>query len=479
MLILFVILACVAAVRIPPPPPVPFTPLDLIRPQDPYLRNTDSIYNITCLGRSDIPWASRYGNNLRSLQQSCAAARFYGSTAIHLNYGAYCERGDVAFTLTAWDTRDQINHALTRRLLRAMLECRTRCFCNHGLPDPNEQPKLVPTSRLTFSGPLPNEETKDTIPVDTRTPATLTRPLLMTRMLFNRPNNPLGVGIFRTNMIQCGGPLPQFDLPGPWSVEEFQNNQELCAVQLSGGNSSANAGAYCHRDGNIGKVVTFADDMTPRKDWTWSSTANFLDVASLRFHCWKNCLCAPPSRKPNYNDPLIPMWDFLLARLPQSGFSVGSGNRSPLGSSTDARGKSKTSNSGGSQRANQCAADPDNPGTCSIPWRTDILGPVPESVMKLPPPVPLAPTWNPNQQCGNRCDSNAECGSDCLCKVPSTTEARALGLDPVAAVAFCITLGSVFGRSLDETVEQTECLCNKTYVSNECCYSRDGVVQIR
>ncbi|KAL8871800.1 MAG: hypothetical protein Q9174_002448, partial [Haloplaca sp. 1 TL-2023] len=413
MLIFFIIFACVAAVRLPPPPAVPITNLQFVRDQDPHLRTTPSVHNITCLGKSDIPWASHWSpNNQRTLQRTCAAARFYGQSDAGLNYGGYCEGGDVAFSLARWDFREQYNAASRYRYIRSLLECRTRCFCNHGLADVNEQPKLVPTSRSTFSGPLPNEDPKDTIPVDTRTPATPARPLLMTRILMNTPRKVFDVGILRTNLIQCGGPLPQFDLPGPWTATEFQNNLDLCAVQLSGGNASANAGAYCHRDGTLGKVVTFADDMTPRKDWTWSSP-EFLNVAALRFHCWKNCLCAPPSRKPNYVDPLIPMWDFLLERLPQSGFIVNGGNRNPGGSSTDARGKSITSLTGASgQRTVQqeCPADPDEPAKCTVPWRTDLMGPVPDAVAKLAPPAPLPPTYDAAKQCGNRCDSNAECG---------------------------------------------------------------------
>ena len=168
----------------------------------------------------------------------------------------------------------------------------------------------------------------------------------------------------------------------------------------------------------------------------------------------------------------------MVARLPQSGFSVGRGNRNPLGSSTDARGRSKTSASGGNQPAAQCTADLDSPDTCSIPWRIDIMGPVPDSIAKLTPPLPLSPDGNTNQQCGNRCDSNANCGSDCLCKIPSVEEAQALGLDPIPAIAICITLASVFGRSLDEPSGQVECLCNATYISAECCHTRDGLVQI-
>ena len=477
MLILLLVLAWVASGQIAPPPDVQFTAIELVVPHTRDSGFVDPKYNITCLGDlSAIPWAWQHYNGL-SMQKSCAASRYGGSSHLDLNFGGYCEGQDVAFTLRAWTHRER-SPGRIRNLLRALLECRTRCFCNHGLENPNEQPKLVPITRKTFSGPVLDQERKDTITVDTRAPPSLTRPIHLTRLLLNRPTLQIDLGILRTNMIQCGGPLPVFDLPGPWSVGDFDNNTELCAVQLSGGSPAANAGAYCHRDGTAGKVVAFADDMTPRWDWTWSSSATFLSTASLRFHCWKNCLCAPPSRKPNYTDPLIPMWDFMVARLPQSGFSVGRGNRNPLGSSTDARGRSKTSASGGNQPAAQCTADLDSPDTCSIPWRIDIMGPVPDSIAKLTPPLPLSPDGNTNQQCGNRCDSNANCGSDCLCKIPSVEEAQALGLDPIPAIAICITLASVFGRSLDEPSGQVECLCNATYISAECCHTRDGLVQI-
>lgn len=478
MLILLIIFAWASSARIDPPPDIQFTSPMEINPHSRSGGNFDPRFNITCLGpHSDIPWNyHRYDG--RSMQKLCAQPQYGGQRDPGLNLGGYCQGQDVAFQYGAWSV--PASHVNSLRYIRPFLECRSRCFCNHGLQTPYEQPKSVPTTRKTFSGPLPNEGHASAIAVDRKSPASWARPEHLTRVLMNTPAPYQGndVGILPSNMIRCGGPLPAFDLPGPWNVGEFPNNQLLCAVQLSGGSAAANAGAYCHRDGTAGKLVAFADDMTPRWDWTWSSSGTFLNTASLRFHCWKNCLCAQPSKKPNYNDPLIPMWDFMLKRLPESGFSVTKGNRNPLGSSTDAKGKIKNSASEGNLPATQCATGSGDSGTCSIPWRTDIMGPIPDSVAKLSPPKPLSPDWNPNKQCGNRCDSNSDCGSDCLCKVPSTEEAHSLGLAPSPAIAFCITFASVFGRSLDQTLGQVECLCNATYISTACCHSRDGRVQI-
>ncbi|KAL8671652.1 MAG: hypothetical protein Q9168_003858 [Polycauliona sp. 1 TL-2023] len=367
MLILLVIFAWAASARIPPPPPVHFTNWDqfITRHDD---GNTatltaDPRNNITCLGdHTDIPWVYHHYDG-RSMQKLCALSFYGGTEDPGLNLGGYCEEHDVAFLQRGWTV--SATAMTTKRFLRPFLECRNRCFCNYGLQDPLQQPKQVPITRKTFSGPLPTENQAfgggaQVIPVDRMANAQKAHPSLVTRLLLNaeilQPNYQKDVGILPANMIECGGPLPTFDLPSPWLAADFANNTQLCAVQLSGGSAAANAGGYCHRDSTDGTTaVAFADDMTPRWDWTWSSSETFLNTASLRFHCWKNCLCFRKSRKPNYDDPLIPMWDYLLKRLPENGFSHTKGNRNPLGSSTDAKGKLKTSATGGNSRTAQCA----------------------------------------------------------------------------------------------------------------------------
>lgn len=42
----------------------------------------------------------------------------------------------------------------------------------------------------------------------------------------------------------------------------------------------------------------FSDELTPRHDWTWTG-GNFNFVASLRFYCYRHCVCASrPTRDP-------------------------------------------------------------------------------------------------------------------------------------------------------------------------------------
>lgn len=172
------------------------------------------------------------------------------------------------------------------------------------------------------------------------------------------------------------------------------------------------------------------------------------------------------------------MWVEILARTPKESVRITYGNRNPLGSSTDAKGNIKTSAAGTNQPVTQCAANATIPGTCTIPWRTDIMGPMPDPVAELALPQPPAPNWDQNKQCGDNCESNSDYGSDYLCKIPSTQEAHSLVVDPVAAAALCIGLASVFGRFLDHYKAQVECLCNATYTAPECCQSRNGMVHI-
>ena len=73
----------------------------------------------------------------------------------------------------------------------------------------------------------------------------------------------IDVGILQSNQIRCGGPLPSLPLPVPFSNQDFADNRDLRAVQLSGGNPAANAGASCFRINPIERIISFADDMTP------------------------------------------------------------------------------------------------------------------------------------------------------------------------------------------------------------------------
>lgn len=137
--ILQVLTLCSSVARCINEPPDPIRPF----PQD--LRLPDPRRNITCLGdRSDYGWHLDYGNG-RSMQQLCADPLYRGSDTAP-NFRGYCNEGDVFFSHNSGlhdpDTEGDV--------ARKTLECRNRCFCNFGLPDPQQQPKTVALTRKTF-----------------------------------------------------------------------------------------------------------------------------------------------------------------------------------------------------------------------------------------------------------------------------------------------------------------------------------------
>ena len=415
------------------------------------------------------------------MQQLCADP-LYGGSDTSPNFRGYCQSGDVFFSSAA----GLANRRTQQYGIRNLLECRSRCFCNYGLEDPLKQPTSVAVTRKTFDPPR-DGRWRLAIPLDRRDNAHGGWPTKVTRIYFsdNHPEVPAppwqlhmqfqDVGILPENRINCVGHLPEFMLPQPFDGHDFVSNQALCATQLSGGNVAANAGGYCYRNplASDERVVGFADDMTPRLDWTWSQStgSSFFSVASIRFHCWKNCRCTDPMRKKNFLDPQVRMWEWLTANTGGM-LSIGTGNPFPMGSSTDQRGRPRTTSNGGNVPLAECAASPD--GICGVPWPIDILGPVPTEILKLSPPKPPAIAgWEPRRSCGNSCTGNSDCGSDCLCKVPSVLEATSLGVDP--AKPLCLDIGSIFGRSL-KMEREIECLCNATYTASACCESRDRTV---
>ena len=68
----------------------------------------------------------------------------------------------------------------------------------------------------------------------------------------------------------------------------------------------------------------------------------------------------------------------MLSRVPKDTVVVTKNNINPLGSSAGANGRIKTTStaSGSNRPAAQCAADLNDPGTCTIPWPTDMMGPI-------------------------------------------------------------------------------------------------------
>ena len=403
--------------------------------------------NITCLGaHTDIGWNLNWSlvrpvDDGRSMQELCAHPT-YGGIASFTNLGGYCHEGDVFFSQLG---------GYNAGLIRSVLECRNRYFCNHGLQDPNQQPKSVAETRKTFDRAIQTNDFPYTIALDRRARPEFGRPHLLTRLYgstsaSHMPKH-MDIGIMPANTIQCDGPLPGFRLPDGFDQHDFANNQALCATQLAGGNPAANAGAYCHRTIHTNeRVISFADDQTPRISWTWDGENGgaFLFSAAVRFHCWKNCICQDRTKLRNYVDPQVRMWEWLVKKYPQ--MHIGNGNRYPMGSSTDSKGKPRTSSRGANNPSNQCAATSDKPATCTPPWPFEVLGPLPKAlkmhVSVNPPPVE---DWDQDKTCGNVCSDYNDCGGDCLCRLPSGLESRAHGWDLVGQVTRCMDVASVFG----------------------------------
>ena len=215
--------------------------------------------------------------------------------------------------------------------------------------------------------------------------------------------------------------------------------------------------------------MSFVDDMTPRLEWTWAGvTGGFLVAAAVRFHCWKNCICSVPSRKPKQSDPLIPMWDWLFSAFPtQSLLPYTEGNANPDGSSTDADGEILTKNavSGGADSQGCYGNDL---GQCTGYWPADILGPIPAVIDALPKVITPIVAPSPPPKCLNRCEHRNDCAGTCNCAFPSAAEVLQfnLAVDPVFPPSFCLGL-SLFGRSLEN--RNRECRCNGTYTGTSCC----------
>lgn len=131
---------------------------------------------------------------------------------------------------------------------------------------------------------------------------------------------------------------------------------------------------------------------------------------------------------------------------------------------------------------------------CPATWPVELLGAIPRAppnatlIISDTDPQPASP--HNFTTCGQYCSAASDCGpgdteDECFCAIPSPQDARTLGLDPVAPVSVCLVLalaitglsGRDGGRGyLDERGEAYQCRCNATYVSNECCGAKDGIV---
>ena len=279
-------------------------------------------------------------------------------------------------------------------------------------------------------------------------------------------------------------------------------------------NRYANAGGYCHRSdtpNGPSNKIWFSDDQTPRLEWTWVG-GNFFASASIRYICWRQCACK--NVKPTRDNTTTPLWAFVhgheLTQRPNGAIVI----QQEIGPvPTDSQRETQVlppQNSRGSP-SGTCGSSRDE--FCPQAWPSGSYGEVPHVPPDTTDIVKMAPSSDDKSVCGNNCDGPANCSSSdtefgCSCAFPSVDDSRTLGLDPVVPVAVCLALfasnfnDKPFGgkRALKvgdgithelsskhdskkglyvnrEGIPHT-CRCNATFLADECCASKDGIVWI-
>ena len=222
----------------------------------------DPASNITCVGSSydlDLPVIqdSRLGlfnPNEVSVHKLCAKPQF-GGGAPGQHVGGFCSvapsaqngrTGDIAFDRTI-----EARTSLALYNPRVLLGCFYRCFCNQGVTDRSVQPRsnseLVRTVQLRslrtyeididiendFNAPYNMKYgTQGNNEVDALVIFTLGQ---VGQALGHAGVTSKAVSLNQGNKIDCRGDFPTFVLPDPYQLADFENLQQLCAVQLSGG----------------------------------------------------------------------------------------------------------------------------------------------------------------------------------------------------------------------------------------------------
>ncbi|KAI9676480.1 MAG: hypothetical protein M1817_000638 [Caeruleum heppii] len=297
----------------------------------------DPAGRLTCLGPLPpwplpVPLEGDWDPNSFTLQELCAKPQ-YGGRGPDQHLGGYCPRypfraypPNYSRGLEKAIAFDDSPGAQTARSLanpRTLIYCRSRCFCSYGLDDTTIQPRFVPhldaeylqyPASKTYQIMIDEVDDFRVAPQSHRGKddwGILSTWLWMVEEI--NQDDHLGrmepVSISRENTIRCSGPKPTWPLPEPYTAAHFHSLTALCAVQLSNGFPSANAGGYCHRDTfQETQDVWFSDEMTPRIDWTWD---NLAASAAIRFHCWRHCECSVDGQ-PN-NRTVAPLWHFLAS----------------------------------------------------------------------------------------------------------------------------------------------------------------------
>ena len=228
--------------------------------------------NITCLGYSDIvlPVFSDWNPNDYSLQQLCAKPQF-GGLGRRMHLGGFCygsfgglpaEEGGLGTILFDDQRASDPAYGLVHQ--RILLQCQNRCFCNDDAvtSDLSTKPKgynLYSTGEGDISGERPavayqikadlvddfsqSFQVYDSLHSHERSLQPGTRFATIPVMLeffvddgWKQDSVILPVMLDPENRITCDGDLPSFDIPEPYTNEDFDSLQQMCATYLSGGN---------------------------------------------------------------------------------------------------------------------------------------------------------------------------------------------------------------------------------------------------
>ncbi|KAI9674223.1 MAG: hypothetical protein M1817_002041 [Caeruleum heppii] len=469
---------------------------------------------VTCLGPLPpwpLPVYPGFNPNTFSLQELCNKPQ-YGGKGPGRHLGGWCMWNRHPQSPGVWGVDRGVGALANAELAsrtRLLLYCRQRCFCDFEVEDRSHQPYRTARDYEVVSLPRWNFEIINVhVPsIDGLEPASRdAKPVyrLGTRIrdqeeihVFGQRLKSRWASINSVNDITCEGNLPEwprmpsFDSPNPPTL------QQLCAVQLSGGNTSANFGGYCHPDGTGKGRVWFTDEMTPRIEYTWE---NSVLSAAFRRYCWSQCRCTNlPELEKDKSKPWFILDGVGVATRADNGvdFIV----RGELGSK--AQPVYSMVPSSGSSSDGSCQTREGQ--SCNATWPVDVLGPVPRA-----PPAAYAGsvhdtdlstaegTWTPPSglpTCGSACQNNKACRgpdptSKCRCMAVGEPVARANGLDPVFPSALCLVFsqalasslakvgkGSPKRRAVDDVKGQVwGCACNNTYISLACCESDTDVV---
>ncbi|KAI9682240.1 MAG: hypothetical protein M1817_000294 [Caeruleum heppii] len=376
--------------------------------------DANPVRSIKCVGPLPpwrLPRFPTWDPNNFTLQELCAKPQ-YGGRAVGQHLSAFCV--DFHEHLVGFDFSTGASMAWQLTNPRLMLYCRTRCFCNFNREWALSRPEgempyrsgtIFHPQWTTYQVTVRAYDGFDQIPANQRG---LTEDDVVSTEVFTAGQlaidwneaipsthhaDPLPhsypISLDPKNQVRCAGPFPPWPALAPFSWDHFNSLQELCAIQLAGGNYEANAGTYCLRLGNGRSIVWFTDEMTPRLDWTWN---NFRYSVALRVHCHMYCRC-------DNEEPasINSTWPFLPHAAVFTNKASGSETNGSVVVKPWVRDDPLKEaiviipaiTLGVPPAVGTCG--PDGRGFCNEPWPSHLLGPTPTA----PPGVAPAPSTLP------------------------------------------------------------------------------------